>query len=317
MVAGGRHPRGSTSNIVTPLGGGTAYSPAAYNAVAKAFYFANTECPMPGSTFETIRFCTVEVYKPDLPGDSANIANVWAVVGVVKVPTNIYTAPITNMALSAGSTRHYYIDVTAGQTVSCLTNGPNGDADLYLRFGSGAVPDPAFTGNACSSTSDLSMELCSTVTALGPTKIYAAVHAFSVFSGLTFQCTVRTSTSSPTSARPTLAHPTSAGTAKPTTRKPTTITMSKPTTRKPTTHKPTQVPTNEPTTEFPTMEFPTTEFPTTSSQTTDSPTMDSPTTDSPTTKPTTSKPTTCQPSTRQPSIRKPTTRKPTTSKPIM
>ncbi|KAL3812176.1 hypothetical protein ACHAXA_011862 [Cyclostephanos tholiformis] len=198
MVAGGKHPRGSTSNIVTPLGGGTPYSPAAYDAVAKAFYFANTECLTSGATFEMIRFCMVDVYKPDLPGDSANIANAWAAVGVVKAPTNIYTGPITNMALSAGSVRHYYMDVIAGQTVSCSTNGPNGDADLYLRFGSEAVPDPAFTGNTCFSTSEFSIESCTTFAALGPTRVYAAVHAFSAFSGLTFQCTKSGSTSSPT-----------------------------------------------------------------------------------------------------------------------
>jgi hypothetical protein len=321
MVAGGKHPRGSTSNIVTPLGGSTPYSPAAYDAVAKAFYFANTECLTSGATFEMIRFCMVDVYKPDLPGDSANIANAWAAVGVVKAPTNMYTGPITNMALSAGSVRHYYMDVIAGQAVSCSTNGPNGDADLYLRLGSEAVPDPAFTGNTCFSTSEFSIESCTTFAALGPTRVYAAVHAYSAFSGLTFECTKSGSTSSPTSVRPTSARPTSSGTAKPTTRKPGTTVSSKPTTRKPTS-KPTQIPTDEPTTEFPTTDFPTTYSPTTDSPTTDSPTTDSPTTESPTTdqptsKPTTSKPSTRKPSTRKPTTRRPTTRKPTTRKPIL
>ena len=140
---------------------------------------------------------------------------------------SIYTAPITNMALSGGSIRQYYLDVTAGQTVSCSTNGPNGDADLYLRFGFEAVPDSGFAGNACSSTSDLSMESCSTVAASGSTRVYAAVHAWAAFSGLTFQCTKGT-------AKPTTRKP---STRKPTSRKPTTR---KPTTRKPTTRKPTK-----------------------------------------------------------------------------
>jgi hypothetical protein len=41
MVAGGKDPQGMTSINVTPLGGGTSYSPAAYDAVAKAFSFTN------------------------------------------------------------------------------------------------------------------------------------------------------------------------------------------------------------------------------------------------------------------------------------
>ncbi|KAL3798885.1 hypothetical protein ACHAW5_004125 [Stephanodiscus triporus] len=189
MVAGGGHPRGLTPINVNPLGGGTPYSQTAYDAIAKAFYFANTECLTPSSTFETIRFCTVEVHKPDLPGDSANIANAWAAVGVVKPSVEMYTVPITNMALTGGQIRHYYMDVTTGQTVSCSTNGPNGDADLFMRFGDQAIPDSAFVGNACSSVSGTSMESCSTAAASAPTRVYAAVHAWSTFSGLTFQCT--------------------------------------------------------------------------------------------------------------------------------
>ena len=148
-------------------------------------------------------------------------------------PPSPYTAPITNLALIEGSIRQYYMDVAAGQSVSCSTNGLDGDADLYVRFGFEAVPDPAFAGNACSSTSEISNESCSTSIVTGPTKVYAAVHAYSSFSGLAFQCTVRTPTSKPTS-KPTTRKPTRTGTSRPTTRKPT----SKPTTRKPT-YKPT------------------------------------------------------------------------------
>ena len=157
-----------------------------------------------------------------------------------------YTAPITNLALSEGSIRQYYIDIAAGQSVSCSTNGPDGDADLYVRFGFEAVPDAAFAGNACSSTSEISNESCSTSIVTGPTKVYAAVHAYSSFSGLAFQCTVRTPTSKPTS-KPTTRKPTRTGTSKPTTRKPT----SKPTTRKPTYKPTTRKPTYKPTTRKP------------------------------------------------------------------
>ncbi|KAL3771454.1 hypothetical protein ACHAW5_000109 [Stephanodiscus triporus] len=112
------------------------------------------------------------------------------------VSAAMYTAPINNMALTGGQIRHYYMEVTTGQIVLCSTNGPNGDADLYMRVGDQAVPDSAFAGNACSSDSGTSMESCSTAAALAPTRVYAAVHAWSTFSGLTFQCTVRAPTGS-------------------------------------------------------------------------------------------------------------------------
>ena len=65
---------------VPPLESGTSYSQAAYDAVAKAFYFANTECLTSGSTYEVIRWCTAKIHVPDFPGDKANIAAVWAAV---------------------------------------------------------------------------------------------------------------------------------------------------------------------------------------------------------------------------------------------
>jgi hypothetical protein len=64
-----------TPIVVTPLGNAMAYSPAAYDAVAKAFYFANTKCLTSASTFEMIRHCMVDVYQPAFLGDKANIAN--------------------------------------------------------------------------------------------------------------------------------------------------------------------------------------------------------------------------------------------------
>jgi choice-of-anchor B domain-containing protein len=39
--------------------------------------------------------------------------------GLTPTTPSLYTAPITNMALSDKVIRHYYLDVTAGQTVSC------------------------------------------------------------------------------------------------------------------------------------------------------------------------------------------------------
>jgi hypothetical protein len=104
--------------------------------------------------------------------------------------SEMYIILITNMALSEGGVRHNYVDIAASQAVVCLTNGPNNNADLYLRFGEAANPDPTFQGNACFSTLDTSMESCSTAAVLEPTRFFAAMHAYSTFSDLTFQCTV-------------------------------------------------------------------------------------------------------------------------------
>ena len=301
MVAGGKHPQGKTSINVTPLGGGTPHSPAAYDAVAKAFYFANTQCLTPSSTFEGIRFCLVEAYKPDLPGDSANIANAWAAVGVLRPPiAELYTVPITNMELSAGSIKHYYMDVPTGQTVACSSFCPTGNADLYVRFGSASVPDPAFPGNACSSTSEESMESCSTTAVTGPTRVYATVYAYSTFSGLNFQCT-RTLISNPTtttqpttstpSAKPTSPNPSSAPAGQPTSAPSSSPTNHQTTgTPKPTTHKPTRNSRPKPTVK------PTTQKPTTTSTSTLKPSTHNPT----------SMPTTAMPRTKPTTTRKPT-----------
>jgi hypothetical protein len=56
-------------------------------------------------------------------------------------PTELYTAPVYNLALSEGRAKNYYIDVnTDHQVVSCAT-GSNGNADLYMNIGSIASDD--------------------------------------------------------------------------------------------------------------------------------------------------------------------------------
>ena len=50
-------------------------------------------------------------------------------MGVLRPPTaELYTVPITNMELSAGSIKHYYMDVPIGQTVACSADGTSGNA---------------------------------------------------------------------------------------------------------------------------------------------------------------------------------------------
>ena len=50
----------------------------------------------------------------------------------------------------------------AGATVTCSTTGNHDDADLYLRFGAEAVPNPNSSVNQCASFSSTSNESCTT-----------------------------------------------------------------------------------------------------------------------------------------------------------
>jgi hypothetical protein len=77
---------------------------------------------------------------------------------------------ITNMTLTTSSIQHYDMNVIAGHIVSCSIDGPNGNADLYLAGNAWSSPTP-FT----------SKESCSNVAASGPTKVHAAVQAWSGF----------------------------------------------------------------------------------------------------------------------------------------
>ncbi|KAL3809805.1 hypothetical protein ACHAXA_010388 [Cyclostephanos tholiformis] len=162
----------------------------------------------------------------------------------VKSPQR-YTNPITNMTLSKNDFVDYYMDITAGMGMSCLTTGQNGDADLFMKVGSMADP----RSFDCASGDATSSEMCSLGPVLVLTRVYVAVHAYSAISGITLRCYGFTSnpTSKPTPSKPTWK-PTRMPTSKPT-RKPTSKPTSKPT-RKPTskpTSKPTRKPTSKPT----------------------------------------------------------------------
>ena len=162
----------------------------------------------------------------------------------------MYTIPITNLAASSGSVKHYYFDVTTGLAMTCSTNRPNGDADLYMRTGYAAITNSWSGDNDCSSTSYTSMESCFIAAVSEPTRVYAAVHAYEPFGSLTFQCTVTTPspTSHPT-RRPTTARP---STSRPSTSSPTERPNTAQPTRRPTTARPSTRPTLRPTKARPT-----------------------------------------------------------------
>jgi hypothetical protein len=196
-------------------------STAAASEPTKVYAAVHAYATFSGLTFQ----CTVSTAGQPSTSKPTSIPSMMPSLKPTSSPTRplaeIYSVPIASMALNTGFTKHYYIDVTAGQTVSCATSGPDGDADLYMRFGELAVPDFNSNLNICSSVTATSVESCSNVAVLATTRVYVAVHAYTSFSGLTFQCILGTPTPKPT-RRP--------STSKPSTRKPSTR---RPSTRKP------------------------------------------------------------------------------------
>ena len=88
-----------------------------------------------------------------------------------------------------GNEQQYTLTISAGSRVTCSTTGSNGDADLYIRFGAEADPNPGSTANECGSYSSNSNEACTTSYVVADTQVYALVHAWSGYSGLTISCT--------------------------------------------------------------------------------------------------------------------------------
>lgn len=145
VVDGGTHPRGKTSVVVPSIG---------FEAAADAFYLANVACMTPGSDFEAARFCTALFAGAN--EDAVNAA--WDAVGVpsgVTVTPLADGVPVTTSA-GTGEEQHFSLDVSGASSVTFTTTGANGDADLYVRYGT-----PATTADYdCASTSSTSNEMC-------------------------------------------------------------------------------------------------------------------------------------------------------------
>jgi hypothetical protein len=106
--------------------------------------------------------------------------NVWS--------PHLYTVPITDMELSMGARKDYYMDITSGQGVTCSISSQNDNSGLYIKIGTmadlgdydcGRSMFGGFIGT-CFDASSVS----------GPTQVYVAVFAYEEFSGLTHQCNV-------------------------------------------------------------------------------------------------------------------------------
>ena len=186
MVQGGQHPRGKTTIQVPAIDSNFDDS---MDIASEIFYNANTQCLTPSSNFEAIRFCTAEVVSESIYRDSINAA--WEAVGVSGGGNSnaiVLTSgvPLDNQEGQTGDVQQYVLeDVSAGATITCSLVGSNGDADLYLRFGGETGPEADYD---CASFSPTSIEECTVGPAASTTDLYAAIHAFSEYSGLQITC---------------------------------------------------------------------------------------------------------------------------------
>jgi Zn-dependent metalloprotease len=187
LVTGGTHPRGKTSVNVPSIG---------FDAAEDIFYDANVNCLTPSSNFAAARYCTAEISGGS---HAAAVHAAWDAVGVPNDPPPLPNDPIPlsdDVPLSGqdadvtGNIQPYTLGVAAGDSVTCTTSCNNGDADLYLRFGAEAEPNPNSTNNECGSYSSNSNESCTTGAAPSANTLYAGVHAYAGYTDLTITCTI-------------------------------------------------------------------------------------------------------------------------------
>ena len=150
-----------------------------------AFARANRDYWTPSSSFNQ-GACGVQTAATDMGMDATDVAAAFAVVGVECVPPQppqplSNGVPVTGLSGSGGTELMFTLDVPAGASgLNFTTTGPNGDADLYVKFGSA----PTTASYDCNSISASSNETCSIANAQAGT-YYVLVYAYSSFSGLT------------------------------------------------------------------------------------------------------------------------------------
>jgi leucyl aminopeptidase len=134
--------------------------------------------------------CTVQ--------DPGNAASLWISVkadnafsGVTLTCTSTVPGMVIGLADGVGSelfslttfeAQSFTLGIQPGATVVCVTDGDNGDADLYLRWGA----EPDFNDGIfdCSSNGFESNEMCEVVDRSSTSVLWATVIAFGSVSGL-------------------------------------------------------------------------------------------------------------------------------------
>lgn len=108
--------------------------------------------------------------------------------------------PLTHQSAMEGTIQHYTLAVPPLHEVSCILQGDNGDADMYLRFdqpamivSSGGDSLQVRAMNECSSLMSGSVEFCRTGLSTGRREsvLYVTIHAYESYEDVTVQCIIR------------------------------------------------------------------------------------------------------------------------------
>jgi vibriolysin len=185
FVNGGQHPRGKTPGVTVAGVGIDVASQVWYRAATIYFQYNSNMSAARAATYQA----AVDLFPTD-PSVRSSVDSAWAAVGVAAPP-----APPATVTLSNGVTvngiagppdRTYAIDVPAGATsVTFTISGPNGDADLYGKFGS----PPTTNDYEAKSESGTSNETITFPTNGRVGLYYAQVHVFAAFSNLSIVAT--------------------------------------------------------------------------------------------------------------------------------
>jgi vibriolysin len=189
MTVGGRHPK---SDVLVPAL--REDFDTSIMLAASIYFYAIRACMSPSSGFLDMRRCTV-MFSSDYVLRNV-VQKAWDAVGVKEVLTLSNGVRIHGLALSFNHDVQAYKLYTirplrAGDKVTCDLQGPNGNADLFIRFGSLPYSWDRVDLNDCRSVLSGSVENC---TAIAPpwdySEAYVMVEAYSAASGLSLMCVV-------------------------------------------------------------------------------------------------------------------------------
>jgi vibriolysin len=181
MVTGGTHPRGKTSSAVPAL------DPSSYDSLmmgANIFYRANTTCLTSGSTFTDARACTQDAASALYGATAAAaVSAAWDAVGVPAPPSWVVIDNQSGLSATKNQQISFSYATPAGAAqMKFELLGPNGDADLYVKFGSA----PTTASYDCRSISPSSNESC-TINPAQQGTYHVMISAYSAYSSLTLK----------------------------------------------------------------------------------------------------------------------------------
>lgn len=181
MVSGGTHPRGKTSNVVPKLDADVTTS---IGMAAAIFYRANTQCLTSGSTFTDASYCTQQAASALYGSTAAEaVAQAWKAVGVPAPLAWEVLDTKANQSAGKNVKTSYTFTVPPGATAMKFeTTASNGDADLYVRFGSA----PTLQSFTCRSAGPSSNETCVIKPAQSGT-YHVMINAYTAYSNLTLK----------------------------------------------------------------------------------------------------------------------------------